>query len=269
MLSRDEIAHYRAFGFIMLRQCLASDEFAELEAAYERLMQDAESYDYFGKAGTRTAMGAEEKDPVFAAFVVHPKIIQAMRDLWGAPGLYLGCDIWSNRDDTPWHTDGAPGRLRGTVKVTIYLDEMTAEQGSLNLIPGSHLPASSANLFTQFGYFDRRRPRLRLPPDAVPGAVSLHTNPGDVVVWNTRLWHSAFKRRDGRPRRALFFSYVPDPQGDLLDEQFARDVLDGHRSSEDGPLYGPHFVAHGDPHIEWMITRAEELGIENVRPQTT
>ena len=83
---------------------------------------------------------------------------------------------------------------------------MTAEQGSLNLLPGTHLPESSDNLFRSYGYFDRSRLRLRLHPREVPGVVSLHTMPGDVVIWDTRSWHSAFKRKDGQARRALFFS---------------------------------------------------------------
>ena len=140
MLTKDEIASYHAFGYLVLRGCLTPEETPEVEAAYERVMVDAPQYDYFDTGGTRKLNGSEEKDAVLARFLVHPKIVDAMRDLWGAPGIFLGSDIWSNMDDTPWHTDGMPGRVRGTIKVTTYLDEMTPEQGSLNLLPGTHLP---------------------------------------------------------------------------------------------------------------------------------
>jgi hypothetical protein len=269
MLSADEVAGYNAFGFVVLNGCLTPSESAAVEAAYERVMVEAPRYDYFDTGGTRKLNGCEEKDPVLARFLVHPKIIDAMGALWGAPGLFLGSDIWSNRDDTPWHTDGLPGRLRGTVKVTTYLDEMTAEQGALNLLPGTHLPESSSNLFRSCGYFDRSRPRLRLPPEQIPGVVSLHTMPGDVVIWDTRLWHSAFKRKDGQARRALFFSFVPDYQGDVFAEQFARQCFSDHRGSREQPIYGPNFLACDEPQILQMVERLEELGVENVRPDSS
>lgn len=264
MLSKDEISGYQAFGYVVMKACLTSAETAELEAAYERVMVDAPRYDYFDTAGTRKKNNVEEQDPVFARFIAHPKINEAMRSLWGAPGILIGSDVWSNRDDTPWHTDGLPGRLRGTIKVTTYLDEMTTKQGSLNLLPGTHLPVSSDNLFRSFGYFDRSRPRLRLQPDQVPGVVSLHTMPGDVVIWDTRLWHSAFKRKDGNARRALFFGFVPDVRGDVFQEEFVRQCVSDHRKDEVNPFYGPNFAGCGEPTVRQMIERLDELGVENI-----
>lgn len=239
-----------------------------MEAAYERVMADAPRYDYFDTGGTRKLNGCEEIDPVLARFIAHRKIIEAMCQLWGAPGIFVGSDIWSNMDDTPWHTDGMPGRVRGTVKVTTYLDEMTAEQGSLNLLPGTHLPSCSNNLFKNCGYFDRSRPRLRIPPDQVPGVFSLHTKPGDVAIWDTRLWHSAFKRKDGKARRALFFGFVPDLRGDVFQEEFVRQCIKDHRK-EDAPFYGPNLATCGEPPIRQMVERMEALGVENVAPPAT
>ena len=267
MLTKDEIAGYHAFGYLVLRGCLTPEEMAEVEAAYERVMVDAPRYDYFDTGGTRKLNGSEEKDAVLARFLVHPKIVDAMCDLWGAPGIFLGSDIWSNMDDTPWHTDGMPGRVRGTIKVTTYLDEMTPEQGSLNLLPGTHLPPCSDNLFKNFGYFDRSRPRLRIPPDQVPGVFSMHTKPGDVAIWDTRLWHSAFRRKDGKARRALFFGFVPDLKEDVFQEEFVRDCVKSHRK-EGVPVYGPNLMGCGASQIHRMAERLEELGIEKVRPPT-
>jgi hypothetical protein len=267
-LTKNEIAGYHAFGYLLLKGCLTPEETAELEAAYERVMVEAPRYDYFDTGGTRSLNGCEEKDAVLARFLAHPKVIDAMCQLWGAPGIFVGSDIWSNMDDTPWHTDGMPGRVRGTVKVTTYLDEMTAEQGSLNLLPGTHLPASSKNLFESLGYFDRSRPRLRIPPDEVPGVFSVHTMPGDVAIWDTRLWHSAFKRKDGKARRALFFSFVPDLSEDVFQEEFVRQCVKDHRK-EDTPFYGPNLVTCGAPAIQQMVERLAELGVENVVPAAT
>ena len=100
MLGQDEKAGYRAFGYVVLRACLTPAETAELEAAYERVMVDAPRYDYFDTGGTRKTNNVEEQDPVFARFVAHPKISDAMGELWGSPGILIGSDVWSNRDDS-------------------------------------------------------------------------------------------------------------------------------------------------------------------------
>ena len=137
-----------------------------------------------------------------------------MTDLWSTPCLYLGNYVISNMDDLPWHTAGVPGDPVQTIRVTYYLDETSAQQGALNVIPGTHHAEWNKGLFAACGEWEDGKPRLRLKRDGIPGAVSVHTNPGDAVVWHNRLWHSAWKREDGRPRRALFYSYVPDPGED-------------------------------------------------------
>ena len=58
----------------------------------------------------------------FWFLIEHPNIMEAMRDIWGTECLYTaGSDMWSNFDDTPWHSDGDPGRLTKTLKIAIYL----------------------------------------------------------------------------------------------------------------------------------------------------
>lgn len=266
MLSELEVAQYKVFGFVVLSNFLKDDEVAGIEQAYERVMAKSLSHDYFGNAGTRVTRDVENQDPTFASFVVHPHLIEAMKDIWGLPCLYFSSDVWLNRDDTPWHTDGMPGRSQiSEVKVTLYLDEMTAQQGSLNLISGSHHPQVSESLFTECGCWDSGRPRLRFERDKIPGAISLHTRPHDVVVWDTRLWHSAWKRQDGRPRRSLFFSFYPDPHDHLLKVNALREECERKCQNRGEPMYGRNFLSHDDAHIQWMADRLEAIGVKHVR----
>lgn len=193
MLSDLEVGQFRAFGFTVLRSCLAECEVKELQEAHDRVIAKAPAYDYFAENGTRMLSPFVQADDAFGALIEHPGVMEAMRDIWGTECLYIaGSDMWANRDDTPWHTDGQPGRQAVTLKTAVYLDEQDRDLGSLNLIPGSHHPGFSAALFRSCGRWDRGRPRLRLDPHSIPGAVSLRTLPGDVVLWDNRLWHSAF-----------------------------------------------------------------------------
>ena len=266
MLTSAEIGQFQAFGYIPLRGAIPEAERTHLETVFERVMADAPVYNYFADNGTQTLSPFVQADPALSALVENAAMLEAMRDIWGRECLYNGgSDMWINRDDTPWHTDGKPGRHELTLKAAIYLDEQTGEQGSLNLLPGSHLPEFSAALFRGCGEYDRGRPRLRLDPRAVPGAVSVHTRPGDIVLWDNRLWHSAFRRQDGRPRRALFVGFTPDPGEDVLAIGNLRRTVADHLSETMPVLFPEAMPADASPARMRMAARLEELGVENVR----
>jgi hypothetical protein len=275
MLSETEVGQFRAFGFVVLRGCLSGEEVEGLQEAYKRVVADAPVYNYFGNNDSQVLTPFVQADDRFAALIEHPRIMEAMRDIWGVECLYIGSsDLWANRDDTPWHSDGRPGRRAVGIKTSIYLDEQDRDSGALNVIPGSHHPEFCEAIFKAYGYWATAtsRPRLRIDPATVPGMVPLSTRPGDVVLWDTRLWHSAFRRGDGRPRRAMFISYVPDPQGDLLalsDLRAAVQAVLSNPRATAGPgdrfVYSREMMAKGGPAREKMAARLEALGVERVR----
>ncbi len=112
MLSELDIGRFRAFGYVVLRSCLSRREVARLQEAHDRVMAAAPINNYFGGgAGTRTLAPFVEADDAFGELIEHPGVMEAMRDIWGTECLYnAGSDMWSNLDDTPWHSDGDPGR---------------------------------------------------------------------------------------------------------------------------------------------------------------
>jgi hypothetical protein len=258
-----EVGQFHAFGFTVLRSCLTFEEMAVLEDTYNEVIANAPSYDYFGSAGTRTLLHFVEHDDNFAALVGHPRVMEAMRDIWGRECLYFASDMWLNMDDTPWHSDGQPGRQALSIKVTIYLDSMTAEQGALNVIPGSHQPDFCAAIMQHCGFWDQRRPRLRMDRDLVPGAIAIASDPGDIVIWDNRMWHSAWRRRDGKPRRALFLNYIPDPGDDLIAIDDLHQALELFLSRERSYIYNQRVLQKGGPAVQQMARRLDALtGLE-------
>ena len=261
----EEAAQFHAFGYIVIRQCLDSEHVAALQNAHTCEMANAPSYDYFGAGGTRMSRRYIDQHPAFGALVEHPHVLAMMRDIDGTEFLFSGSgDMWSNFDDTPWHTDGVPGKEFPSAKIAVYLDDMDETSGALRVIPGSNHPQFCSALFQASGVWDDGRPRLQIPPDEVPGAVTIATAPGDVVLWDNRLWHYAPRRPDGLPRRALFISYFRDPGDDMV----ARGVL--HRLYKsmhpaNQYIYSRTLLQHPTPARERMATRLEALGIENVR----
>ena len=262
MLTPLQVGQFRAMGFLKLEACLTADEVAQFEAAYNRLIAGGSVYDYFedniGQTSrdTRKQDRCAELDDDFASFVEHPRITAAQQDIFGRPCLFHGGgEVWLNRSDTPWHSDVLGDRDRDpdfyTIKAAIYLDELEADSGSLNVIPGSHFPAYGQALLDECGYREGGiRPRLHLADP--PGAIAVATRPGDVVLFDTRIWHSARGRKDGR--RTAFISYVPDPGDSPRRREQVRALI--------RPFpYTDHLIETAGPRRRAMVSRLRELAI--------
>ena len=89
------------------------------------------------------------------------------------------------------------------MRAAIYLDDLTDEEGALNVIAGSH----HALFSQQLAEMDLRS---MAEPRAVPGRVALRNRPGDVVFMNHKVYHSALSARPGR--RALHINCVQNPE---------------------------------------------------------
>ena len=89
MLSDQDVGRFRAFGFIVLRNCLSEDEVDNLQRAHDRVIAGAPVYNYFAENGTRMLSPFVQADPSFAALIEHPGVTQAMRRIWGTECIYI------------------------------------------------------------------------------------------------------------------------------------------------------------------------------------
>ena len=85
-----------------------------------------------------------------------------------------------------------------------------------------------------------------------------------MLVWYTRIWHASFKRADGKPRRGIYLSYVPDPGDDAIAAEKVRRIAQSSRSTIRPYLYGDLLAAQHNPRVRSMVRRLEELGVPNV-----
>ena len=146
MLTSLQVGQFRALGFLKLEGCLTSEEMADFEAAYERLIADAPAYDYFENnigapsRGTRVQRNGPERDDTFARFIEHERILEAQRDIFGRPCLYHGGgELWMNMSNTPWHSDvlGDPERDPDFYTCLLYTSPSPRDQR------GSRMPSSA------------------------------------------------------------------------------------------------------------------------------
>ncbi len=109
-----------------------------------------------------------------------------------------------------WHTDGlrdlAYLRMpQAMFNVGLHLDKVTAQDGGLRLIPGTHRQGFFKMCFAKGYFWDHR-------PD--PREVAVETEPGDLTVHDGRLWHrvqQSPKTGWESLRRSIYVPYQTGP----------------------------------------------------------
>lgn len=227
MLTTAQVDHFRTFGFTVLRGCLA-DRGAALRAEVDAAIRDAYAATYDervidGISGHYLPM-TSRLTPVSASLVCDdPRFIDAARQLLGGPVIPECPEGVLYFAEAGWHTDDGIG-VHG-VKLAAYFDELTAANGALRLVPGSHHPEQSARLAA---YRDRRMP-VRTDAEAAayqasfPGYVAA-TVPGDVIAFDLHTWHAS---SGGRDRLAWTAIYQRCPEIESERDRTLRSVHDG------------------------------------------
>ena len=108
----------------------------------------------------------------------------------------------------PLHVDGGllPDERGYSVCNTVWmLDDFTAGNGALRVIPGSH----------RWG----RRPGL---DEVHPGETLITARAGTVVVMNAHMWHGGTANRTDKPRRALHGFYC---RHDIAQQQYQKALI--------------------------------------------
>jgi len=273
MLTDLEVSHFKVFGYVVVRGCVDHEHVKRLQTAFDREIDNNPRVkgEYGRKprpGGTRSLCPFAETDEAFTELIEHPKLMEAMRDIDGIEFLYFSEDMNSFVGDTNWHCDFFPPHHESRpAKAIYYLDEMLPGDGALDLIPGTNNPEYAGYIFRTFGSYgdETGGPRLNMDHLDVP-SVAIETTPGDVVLWENRMWHHATRRLDGKPRRMLSYSYFRDPMGNIVEEKYVRNHLNS-RGSKSGleSIYSKTMMQNGGVARENMASRLEALGVNNVR----
>jgi phytanoyl-CoA hydroxylase len=109
-----------------------------------------------------------------------------------------------------WHTDGLRDLFYGRMpqqmlNIGLHLDRVTAAEGGLRLIPGSHRQGFWSMCFRK-AYF------VSHAPD--PTEVCVETMPGDLTVHDGRLWHRVAQSPHtglASLRRSMYLPYLTGP----------------------------------------------------------
>ena len=224
MLTEAQRAAYREEGYIVVQEVLDAATLARL-----RTVTDAVEASAAGASEHTAVLDLEPSHcpeaprvrrikqphlahPFYRDLAAHPGVMAVLAPLIGAnirlrAGGKINMKAPGCGSPVEWHQDWAfyPHTNCDVLAVGILLDDMDADNGPLQVLPGSHLgPVYDHHSQGAFcGAIDVAKAGLD-----VAGAKALHARAGDITVHHARLVHGSARNSSARRRRVLFYEYA-------------------------------------------------------------
>ena len=256
MISEEQIAYFRVFGFLFLPQTFSQEEMKSVSGRFDELLDGERSGAPFPGESRQSLYGIAELDPLFTNLVADDRIYDTVESLLGEGFLWLCSEGNLYVGDTDWHSDGSRLDCR-PMKVSLYLDPLTAESGCLRVIPGSH----------RLWLHDALRPisQFGLPGPQIP-CWPLESQPGDVLFADMNTWHASFGGGPGR--RHLAVNFVPEPKTkadlEMLKQNYEGVLrnIEKLQYSDPGRAFSDDFLFNDQPRIKRLAAKWVELGLK-------
>ena len=216
-------ARFERDGFLVVPSVITPAECDELKIEARRVL------DAFNQPGASVHLHMAATSPRFRALADDPRVVGVLRQVMPHGVMFLSDKIVYKSADktfaTPWHIDCFYWRnTRPKLSVWIPLDDATADNGTLTVVPGSHRQ-------------DWRMVKKSLPSGDFQFEISGSSwRAGDVVtcaiprgtaiVFSDRLVHGSTANTAGRDRYAIISTYHAPAADEPFDLDFpARKVL--------------------------------------------
>jgi hypothetical protein len=270
MITAEHVEYYKTFGFVILRRQLHEQMLERLSAEISSAFRDAfgarfdERPDCGGISGHYLPVMSASLTPTSLEIVeqLHP----VARRFLDGEALPAPAEAILLFGEAPWHDD--TGFAVASVKFAAYLEPLTAGNGALRLLPGSHLqPYRNAARGFDRSVSPQRREEIRAAVERLPGH-ACETDPGDVIAFDQRLYHASI---NGCDRRQWTVSFYRDPAsfeeagevGAALTDEVVSDYGSwGEYDPRRYPFYDPEWIANVEQ--TWRapaIRRLRELGV--------
>lgn len=237
------IAHFNIFGCVRLPAVFdPAPLIREVRASLDDAFRESTHLNSGSAATFRYVPMMCERTPVSLDLVVRfAELAVELVDADVLPGRAKGTEYSGS---TSWHRD-ADGAVFG-IGFLCYLNELDAHSGTLQVLPGSQLPEYGSMVA---GY--------AAEDQLIPGT-HLTTSPGDVIVFDERIFHAS---DGGTTRQQWRVDFIADAGSDsaLRDYYASQHTVgwDGGYDPDIFPSYGP---AWRGLDARWA-SRLEELGV--------
>jgi ectoine hydroxylase-related dioxygenase (phytanoyl-CoA dioxygenase family) len=207
------LAEFDREGFTVIRGALSADEVAYYQDALDRAYLAAEATGQISAGGALHQLSAVAHCPEAAGLIDHPATFPYVWSLlgWNIHVYHSHLDVHPPlRARGPfrfeWHQDGGrqnreietDPRPRLSVKLAYWLSDVSEPgRGNFMVVPGSHRVNWIAG-----------PPSRETPWPDPAGAIEVTAAPGDVVLFDRRLWHARSDNHSALTRKAMFFGYT-------------------------------------------------------------
>jgi len=148
-LSSEQLAEFDERGYLFFPNAFSGDETAVLKEAAAAVYQEQREEVWREKSGVaRTAFAAHTYNEAFRRLGAHPRLIEPVMQLLDGP-VYMhqykvnakaafDGDVWQwHQDYGTWARDDQMPEPRA-MNIAVFLDDVTAANGPLIFLPGSH-----------------------------------------------------------------------------------------------------------------------------------
>ena len=215
-------ADYERDGYVIVPDVLTPEDCDRLKAESRDVLQK------HGKPGATVHLYVALVSPLFKALSEDPRVIELLQPIMPTGVMFLNDKIVFKAADktfaTPWHIDYFYWReARPKISVWIPLDDASAENGTLTVIPGSHKKewkpkkgGVDGEFFNELDGSDWR------PADVVV----CNIRRGSAVIFSDRLVHGSTANTAKRDRFAIISTYQAPGPDEPFDLDFpARKVI--------------------------------------------
>ncbi len=219
----DMAARYDRDGFLIIPDLLGAEECDTLKAEARAVLARHAS------PGASVYVHVAVVSPVYRALAEDPRLMDVLTPVMPDGVMFLSDKIVYKSADktfaTPWHIDCFYWRnTRPKLSVWIPLDDATAENGTLTVVPGSHKKdwqvvkkgLANGEFHDEIGNADWSE------GDVVTCAIER----GTAIVFSDRLVHGSTRNTSGRDRFAIISTYHAPAADEPFDHDFpARKVI--------------------------------------------
>ena len=259
-----QVAQFDAFGFCVLRGVLDADELDTARAEFDiGLARAAAGTERRGIRKQLNWSNLGPDTPFLGLLLEDARFVGAAERFYGQQviGYYANANSFDG-DRTEWHPDTSTLIRRG-VKFAFYLQPLDEHSGALRFVPGSHKEPL---------HFDMRKIGIKqsnlrvldaagLEVDEVPAYVA-RSEPGDVIAFDSRVWHASWG--GGHDRRMCSLGYFAAPATPAEEESMAELARQDAELLEAFPLLErpSHWVANpaGSPMRRRWIQALRQWG---------
>lgn len=265
MLTDEQKTHFHALGFVRIEGALTAEEVDEFSWRFDDIIARGETQGDSSDAGARifpdghrVILPLIEADPYFYNLLDHPNLASIAEDLLGEDCIFYGSSDGQIHDgDTNWHRDGGSPEGAIEAKLTFYLDEVAPGKGCLSFIPGSHLwPLHFNDLEKQID-----EQVLGYPTQEFPGRYDLPAGKGDVIAFQTRIWHSSWGGGANRRQMAWMMRTAPRMQWEIDSIANFNKWYSEKWSKRTGRLISDRLFETADPRRMKKIQLLKDLGV--------